>query len=209
MFRGTGSLLVQVRTQGSTWYNDRTMAFRILLVGGGSGGHVYPLIAVARALQEQAKAQNRKVTVKLMGDGPFVARAAKEAGFKYTSIIAPKLRRYASAGNVLDVFKIPLALLQSLWKLFWFMPNAVFAKGGSTCAFTPLAARFYMIPVFLHESDSVPGLANRLLAKRSQLVFTSFMAADEMFRGMGLPTMLVGNPFRKELCCVGSAGGAV
>ncbi|HXK36870.1 MAG TPA: UDP-N-acetylglucosamine--N-acetylmuramyl-(pentapeptide) pyrophosphoryl-undecaprenol N-acetylglucosamine transferase [Candidatus Paceibacterota bacterium] len=178
------------------------MAFRILLVGGGSGGHVYPLIAVARALQEQAKAQNRKVTVKLMGDGPFVARAAKEAGFKYTSIIAPKLRRYASAGNVLDVFKIPLALLQSLWKLFWFMPNAVFAKGGYTCAFPTLAARFYMIPVFLHESDSVPGLANRLLAKRSQLVFTSFMAADEMFRGMGLPTMLVGNPFRKELCCV-------
>src|SRR3989304_9041483 len=140
------------------------MAYRVLLVGGGSGGHVYPLIAVARALQDQAKAQGKKVNVKLMGDGPFVARAAKEAGLSYTGIIAPKLRRYASAGNMLDVLKIPVAIAQSLWKLLWFMPDVVFAKGGYTCAFPTLAARFYMIPVFLHESDAVPGLANRMMA---------------------------------------------
>jgi UDP-N-acetylglucosamine--N-acetylmuramyl-(pentapeptide) pyrophosphoryl-undecaprenol N-acetylglucosamine transferase len=116
--------------------------------------------------------------------------------------MAPKLRRYASAGNFLDLFKVPFALAQSLLKLLLYMPDVVFAKGGYTCAFPTLAARLYMIPVYLHESDSVPGLANRLLAKRSRLVFTSFAAADEQFRALGKATMLVGNPFRQELCCV-------
>ncbi len=174
------------------------MTRRILLVGGGTGGHIYPLIAVARAL----KAQASDVDVLMMGDGPILKRAATEAGIRFTSIIAPKLRRYSSAGNFFDIFKIPIALIQSLWHLLIYMPDAVFAKGGYTCAFPVLVARLYLIPVYLHESDSVPGLANRLLAKRSKLVFTAFASADESFTQLGRPTMLVGNPFRQELCCV-------
>lgn len=177
------------------------MAKRILLVGGGTGGHVYPLIAVAKALQAQAPG----IDLRLMGDGPIFKRAAKENGLRYFSITAPKLRRYASAGNILDVFKVPVALVQSLWHLFWFMPDVVFAKGGYTCAFPTLVARLYGIPVYLHESDSVPGMANRMLAKRSRLVFTAFASADEQFKQMGRPTMLVGNPFRTEVCCVDRA----
>jgi len=178
------------------------MAFRVLLVGGGSGGHVYPLVAVARSLKKLADARGEKISVRIMGDGRFVARGAAEAGIPYTGIMAPKLRRYASAGSFFDILKIPLALAQSFWKLFWFMPDVIFAKGGYTCAFPTLAARFYMIPVYLHESDSVPGLANRILAKRARVVFTSFAAADQAFKAMGRATMMVGNPFRPEVCCV-------
>lgn len=178
------------------------MATRILLVGGGTGGHVYPLVAVAKALQAQAAQQGKDVEVRMMGDGQIFARAAKENGIAYSTILAPKLRRYTSAGNIIDVFKIPFALLQALWKLFWFMPDIVFAKGGYTCAFPTLVARLYGIPVYLHESDSVPGLANRMLAKRAKLVFTAFASADQQFAQAGRPTMLVGNPFRTELCCV-------
>ena len=178
------------------------MAFRVLLVGGGSGGHVYPLVAVARSLKKLADARGEKISVRIMGDGRFVKRGADEAGIRYTSIMAPKLRRYASAGTIVDMLKIPLALAQSFWKLFWFMPDVVFAKGGYTCAFPTFAARFYMIPVYLHESDSVPGLANRILAGRSRMIFTSFAAADAAFKAMGRTTMLVGNPFRAEVCCV-------
>lgn len=178
------------------------MALRVLLVGGGSGGHVYPLVAVARALQKRAASRGEKISIRMMGDGRFVARAAGEAGVPFSTVMAPKLRRYASAGNMIDVLKIPFALAQAMWKLFWFMPDIVFAKGGYTAAFPTFAARFYMIPVYIHESDSVPGLANRILAKRSRLVFTSFAAADAAFKALGRPTMLVGNPFRAELCCV-------
>jgi UDP-N-acetylglucosamine--N-acetylmuramyl-(pentapeptide) pyrophosphoryl-undecaprenol N-acetylglucosamine transferase len=179
------------------------MSYRVLLVGGGTGGHVYPLVAVARAL----KAQNPDVKLRMLGDGPYLERAAKEAGIPYRTILAPKLRRYASAGNILDLFKIPFALVQSLWQLFWFMPDVVFAKGGYTCAFPTLAARFFMIPVYLHESDSVPGLSNRILAKRSRLIFTAFPSADQYFTQMGRPTMDVGNPVRTQLLGVDHAAG--
>lgn len=178
------------------------MTFRVLLVGGGTGGHVYPLVAVAKALKARAAAAGIDLELLMMGDGPIFERAAKENAIPYTTILAPKLRRYASAGNFLDVFKIPAALLQSLWKLLFYMPDVVFAKGGYTCAFPTLVARLYAIRVYLHESDSVPGLANRVLAKRSALVFTSFASADQYFTQIGRPTLLVGNPFRAELCCV-------
>jgi UDP-N-acetylglucosamine--N-acetylmuramyl-(pentapeptide) pyrophosphoryl-undecaprenol N-acetylglucosamine transferase len=175
------------------------MTYRVALVGGGSGGHVYPLVAVARALQAQATAKGISLQLMLFGDGPYLERAAHEAGIPYHTLIAPKLRRYASAGNILDIFKIPLALVQSLWRMFWFMPDVVFAKGGYTCAFPTLAARVFFIPVYLHESDSIPGLANRILARRSKLVFTSFTSADQFFAQMRRPTMLVGNPIRTSV----------
>jgi UDP-N-acetylglucosamine--N-acetylmuramyl-(pentapeptide) pyrophosphoryl-undecaprenol N-acetylglucosamine transferase len=159
---------------------------------------VYPLVAIARAL----KKQRPDVHIKMMGDGQYVRRAAQEAGVPFTGIMAPKLRRYASAGNILDLLKIPFALLQSLLKLLLYMPDVIFAKGGYTCAFPTFVARLYMIPVYIHESDSVPGLANRILAKRSRLVFTAFASADQQFQALGRSTMLVGNPFRLELCCV-------
>jgi UDP-N-acetylglucosamine--N-acetylmuramyl-(pentapeptide) pyrophosphoryl-undecaprenol N-acetylglucosamine transferase len=180
----------------------RGMAFRVLLVGGGSGGHVYPLVAVAKALEAQAAAQGKKVDVRMMGDGPIFQRAAKENHIRYSTIMAPKLRRYTSVSNIIDVFKVPFALVQALWKMFWIMPDVVFAKGGYTCAFPTLVARLYLIPVYLHESDAIPGLANRMLAKRSRLVFTSFANADQQFAQIGRPTMLVGNPFRAQLCCM-------
>ncbi len=174
------------------------MSKRVLLVGGGTGGHIYPLIAVARALVSLEK----EVSVCLMGDGPLLERAAREAGIGYIQIIAPKLRRYSSIGNLLDIFKAPIALVQSLVRMWLYMPDVVFAKGGYTCVFPVLAARLYRIPVYLHESDAIPGLANRMLAKRSQLVFTSFPSSDGYFKKLGCSTLLVGNPFRTELCCV-------
>ena len=107
------------------------MTTRILLVGGGTGGHVYPLVAVAKALRARAAQKGESVNILMMGDGPIFARAAKENSIAYTTILAPKLRRYTSAGNIFDFFKIPVALVQSLFKLLWFMPDAVlFSPAG-------------------------------------------------------------------------------
>ena len=182
------------------------MAYRILLVGGGSGGHVYPLVAVARALRTEAGLRKIDIDMRIMGDGIFAARAAKDAGVPHIGIIAPKLRRYTSVWNLFDILKIPLAFAQSLWQLFWFMPDVVFAKGGYTSAFPVFAARIFMIPIFLHESDSVPGLANRILAKRASLIFIAFESADQEFQKLGRRTMLVGNPVRAELANSNRAG---
>lgn len=173
------------------------MAFRVALVGGGSGGHVYPLVAVARALQQEAAARSLDLQMRLIGDGPFLAVAAKEAGLPYRRVFSPKLRRYASIANVFDIFKIPIAIVQSIWHLFWFMPDVVFAKGGYASAFPALIARLFFIPVYIHESDSVPGLANVRIGSFARGIFTAFSGAAAAFAPR--PVLLVGNPVRPEL----------
>lgn len=173
------------------------MSHRILLTGGGSGGHVYPLVAVAKALQEKAQAGNMNLELMMMGDGSFIQEVAEENGIPFKRIWSGKLRRYSSIQNFFDLFKMPIGFIQALWQVYWFMPDVIFAKGGYASVLPVLAGRLYLIPVYLHETDSVPGLANSKLFKRAKKIFISFQKAGEYFPQE--KTMLVGNPIRKEL----------
>lgn len=168
---------------------------RILLVGGGSGGHIYPLIAVARALKERAIKDNINLEFLMLGEGVFLQRAAEDIPFKY--ITAGKLRRYASPQLIIDLIKIPISFLQSLWHIFWFMPDLVFSKGGYDSIAPVFVAKLYFIPVFIHESDSVPGLANNFAAKIADKIFISFKTAEKYFESKKV--IFSGNPTRDEL----------
>ncbi len=170
---------------------------RILLVGGGSGGHVYPLIAVARSLREQASIKGIDLKLMLMGNTGFLARAAKENDISYTTITAGKLRRYFELGSIIDFFKIPVSLVQSFWYIFWYMPDAVFSKGGYDSVAPTFIARIFFIPVFTHESDSIPGLANLFIAKMADKVFLSFKTAEKHFESS--KAVFTGNPTRKNI----------
>ncbi len=173
------------------------MAFRILLAGGGSGGHVFPLIAVAGALREKAQQGGQELELLIVGEGKFMEKAAVENNILFKKIWAGKLRRYFSPLSVLDIFKIPLGFFQSLWHVFWFMPDVIFAKGGYASLAPAIIGRVFFIPLFIHESDSIPGLANKILGKLAQKVFISFQSAEKYFK-IG-KTVLVGNPLRKEI----------
>ena len=154
------------------------MSKHILLVGGGSGGHVFPLIAVAEAL----KTADSSTRIMMLGDGPFLAEACAAAGLKYKRIHSGKLRRYFDLRNLLVPFQSFIGLLQSLWILFWFMPDAVLTKGGAVAVMPALAARLYAIRVYTHESDAVPGLANRVIGKFAKLIFVSFESTEKYFK---------------------------
>ncbi len=170
---------------------------RILLVGGGSGGHAYPLIAVARELKQQATQNNISLKLMMLGDGSFIRRAAQDDGIPFRQISAGKLRRYFSILTVIDIIKIPLSVIQSLFYIFLFMPDAVFSKGGYDSFGPVLVARLYFIPVYVHESDSVPGLANSILGRMAKMVFVSFKTAEKYFEGKTV--VFAGNPVRKSL----------
>ena len=170
---------------------------RICLVGGGTGGHVYPLMAVALAINEQSKQTGQPVEILFLGEGKFLKRAASENNLKIKTIQAGKLRRYFSLLTIIDILKFPIGLAQSLWHLFWFMPDVVFAKGGYASLSVALVSKLYFIPLFIHESDSVPGLANRILGKLAKKVFISFNSSQKYFKSD--KTVLTGNPVRKEL----------
>lgn len=171
--------------------------YRILLLGGGSGGHVFPLIAVANALQNKAQQESIPLDLMILGEGKFMEKAAAESGLNFKPILAGKLRRYFSPLNVLDIFKIPVGFLQALWYVFWFMPDVVFAKGGYASLPGAFVSKLYFIPLFVHESDSTPGLANRILGKLAKTVFISFVSSEKYFNPG--TTVLTGNPIRKEL----------
>lgn len=169
---------------------------RILLVGGGTGGHVYPLIAVADELKQQSQQQGLGLEIMLLGEGRFFERAAKEKGYPFKRIWSGKLRRYTSPLTFIDVFKLPIGFIQSLWHIFWFMPDVVFTKGGSASFAPAIVSKLYFIPIFIHESDTVPGLANTMIARLAGKVFVAFESAAKYF---GSKAEYVGNPVRKDL----------
>lgn len=169
---------------------------RILLVGGGSGGHVYPLIAVAESLAQKAAQAGIDLKLMMLG-GSFIERAAKEKNIPYRIIATGKLRRYSSLDNFLDPGRFFLGFIQSLWHIFWFMPDAIFAKGGASSLAAAFVAKLYFIPLFIHESDSVPGFANTILGKLADTIFVSFKSAQERFHRNNI--IFTGNPVRSSL----------
>ncbi len=171
--------------------------YRVLLLGGGSGGHVFPLIAIAEALKEKSQQAGINLDLMILGEGRFMEKAAAEAGLNFKPILAGKLRRYFSPLTILDIFKMPAGFFQALWHVFWFMPDIVFAKGGYASLSGALVSKLYFIPLFVHESDSVPGLANRILGKLAKTVFISFKSSEKYFKSGKM--VFTGNPVRKEL----------
>src|SRR3989344_3853249 len=142
-------------------YINSMKKLRILLTGGGTGGHIYPIIAVAQKLQEWAFTNGFQPDVRYYGQPGEYKEALAAAGIKVSRIASSKLRRYASILNFLDFFKFFFGFFQSLWKIYWFMPDVAFSKGGRGARAVLSACRFYLVPVSIHESDTIPGLTNR------------------------------------------------
>lgn len=172
------------------------MSYKILLVGGGSGGHVFPLISVGRALQESAAKKGIELELELLGEGKFFEEAAENSGLKYKKILAGKFRRYLSLAGLLDPLKMTASFFQSFWYLFWLMPDAVFTKGGYASFFPALAAKIFFIPIYIHDSDAVPGSSNRIIGRWAKKVFVSFESAKKYFPAAKVE--LTGNPVRSE-----------
>ncbi|MDO8530469.1 MAG: UDP-N-acetylglucosamine--N-acetylmuramyl-(pentapeptide) pyrophosphoryl-undecaprenol N-acetylglucosamine transferase [bacterium] len=169
---------------------------KILFTGGGTGGHLMPIIAVARELRRLAMGAN----LDLYYIGPkekFDLVLLEQETIKVKTIVTGKIRRYFSFQNVADIlFKIPFSFLQSFFLLLSIRPQLVFSKSGSGALPVTWCARVLGIPVFIHESDAVPGLSNRVAYKWAKKVFISFPKTEYFDLDK---VLLVGNPVKKEL----------
>lgn len=173
------------------------MPYKILLTGGGTGGHVYPLVAVAEELQTQASQKGIDLELMFLGEGELLKNIAGGVGIKFKSVLSPKWRRYASLGNLVDVFKAPIGFLQSLFYMWKFMPDVIFSKGGFGSFLPSFAGKLLFIPLVIHESDAIPGKANSWLGKMADKVFVAFDGAQKYFNAT--KTEWVGNPIRKGI----------
>ncbi len=171
---------------------------RIVLTGSGSGGHFYPLIAVAQEIKAiVAEKKLLQPTLYYFGPKPFEERALFELNIEHYYSSAGKLRNYASIWNYIDMVKTLFGAFLALIKLYFIYPDVVFSKGGYASFPTVLAARILNIPVVVHESDSIMGRTNAWTAKFAKSVAISYPELAEK-----LPHNRVahtGNPIRKEL----------
>jgi len=169
---------------------------KILFTGGGTGGHVFPIVAIAREIR-RIYPKNDLEFYYLGPKDEFGHIMLEQEDFIIKTIVSGKIRRYFSYQNFIDVlFKIPFGFLQSIFLILTIRPQLVFSKGGSGSISVTYCARFLRTPVFLHESDIVPGLSNRVTSKWAKKTFISFPKTEYFDLAKAI---LVGNPIRKEL----------
>ncbi len=177
---------------------------KILFTGGGTGGHLFPIIAIIRALRDNSDLENEKINIYFIGpDGKITRELLKKEDVEMKTILAGKIRRYITPKSIIQniadlLVKIPVGFIQSLIYILKISPDIIFSKGGYGAVPVNIVAKILKIPLFLHESDVVPGQTTKLFAKTATAIFTSFPETkiDDVFLSK---VVCVGNPIRKEL----------
>lgn len=173
----------------------------IVFTGGGTGGHFYPIIAIAEAMKDLVR-EKHLIEPKLyfMSPAPFDEKALFENGISYIRTPAGKVRRYSSVQNFTGYFITIFGTISALFTLFRLYPDIVMSKGGYGSVPTTLAARILGIPVIIHESDAKPGRANLFAAKWAKKIAISFESAASFFpKKVQDRIARTGIPIRKEL----------
>lgn len=170
---------------------------RIMFVGGGTGGHFYPLIAVAETIRAMHRDDAKQPLLYYIGPDPYDKKALVSNDIRFLYCPAGKHRRYKSVLNILDSFKVLSGIFVALTKLFYIYPDVVVSKGGYTSVPVVIAAWLLRIPIIVHESDAVAGSANKLASRFARIVAISYPDSAGIFPPE--KTILTGIPVRKAL----------
>jgi UDP-N-acetylglucosamine--N-acetylmuramyl-(pentapeptide) pyrophosphoryl-undecaprenol N-acetylglucosamine transferase len=167
----------------------------IAFTGGGTGGHIYPALALIPYLHSRGEFR-----IFWIGSGSGMDRALVEAeGILFYGIPSGKLRRYFSLRIFFDIFKIIAGFFAARRILKKEKPALLFSKGGFVSVPPCAAAASLGIPVFSHESDRSPGLATRINLRFSEQVFIPYQESAELFPSSCRPKLQVsGNPIRVQ-----------
>ncbi|MEW5723754.1 MAG: undecaprenyldiphospho-muramoylpentapeptide beta-N-acetylglucosaminyltransferase [Thermodesulfobacteriota bacterium] len=175
--------------------------FRLMVAGGGTGGHLFPGVAVA----EEFRRGNSETEVLFVGTGrPVEAEVLGRRGLPVRTITASGLKGRGLLGRLRSLAALPVGLVQSLFLVREFKPDVVLGVGGYVSGPVAVAARLLGRATALHEQNSVPGLTNRLLGRVVHLVFISFESSRRFFPAA--KTHLTGNPIRWEIAAAAEAG---
>jgi len=167
---------------------------RWIIAGGGTGGHLFPGMAIAEAFVEREKGNEvlfigteRGIEARVLGGGKFPLRMIHAMPIKGRSFM----------GKLKAFWSLPKAVLEASSILKEFQPQVVVGVGGYASGPTLLAASLLGMKRVIHEQNVIPGMTNRILKRFSQKIFVSFEETKKYFPGE--KTIVTGNPIRKEI----------
>lgn len=167
---------------------------KIVLTGGGTAGHIWPVIAVVEELRKLNKNLDFLfISSSFNNDEQIIDKY----NLNYKAIHSGKVRRYFDWNNFIDPFKVIKGFFQAIKILKKNQPNVIFAKGGYTTFPVVLAGWLLKIPIIIHESDSIMGLANKMEAKLAKRVCVGF--SENYYPNISRQKIVyTGNPVRSE-----------
>lgn len=179
---------------------------KIVFTGGGTGGHFYPLIAIAEQINDIADQQHfADVSLYYFSDTPYDDAALLEQRIKFQEIQSGKLGlSYGLLKKLESLLRVAIGTATAFWKLFLLFPDVVIGKGGYASVPTILAAWLLRIPVIIHESDTVPGRANKLMGKLATRVALTYPQAAVFFPKDKVA--VTGQPIRRAIMSLPGEG---
>lgn len=170
-------------------------SLRLVIGGGGTGGHTQPAVAVVRALRRRVD-----LDVVWIGSRSGIERSiANELHIPFRAVATGKLRRYPSARTLVDAARVPLGIAQAYRHLRAFRPHVVFATGGFVSVPSVIAGRWARCPVLTHEQTATAGLATRINARFADVVALAYPTSAAVLGTVKGRIVVTGNPVRPEL----------
>ena len=166
----------------------------ILISGGGTGGHIFPAIAIAKALQ---KLRPDADILFVGAKGKMEMEKVPQAGFIIKGLWISGFSRSFSISNLLFPLKLMVSSISAYYILRRFRPVVVIGVGGFASGPVMRVASYLKIPIVIQEQNSYPGVTNRILAKKASRIFTAYPNMEAFFPAE--KTLLTGNPVRKEI----------
>jgi len=170
---------------------------RVLITGGGTGGHINPALAIA----QKVKFEDKSNTILYIGTKTGMeSELVPKEGFEFKTVTAKFFRRKFSIENVKTLFSSAKGVIEAGIIINKFKPDIVVGTGGYVCGPVVLAAALKKIPTMILEQNVFPGITNKLLARVVDVIGISFSEAGKYFPdNIRHKLILVGNPVRKEI----------
>ena len=186
--------------------NKERKTVTVAFAGGGTGGHIYPGLAIADELRDICNEADINLNLVWIGNSKGMDKKIVESNIgpdekpsvdKFYGIPSGKLRRYFSVQNFIDVFKIGAGCISAYFKLLKLKPAVLFSKGGFVSVPPCFAAKLLKIPVVTHECDFTPGLATKINSRFATKLLLSYEETKEYIKQeLEEKIIVTGNPVR-------------
>ena len=166
---------------------------KIIISGGGTGGHVFPAIAIADSIKEL----NPEAEILFVGaKGKLEMKAVPDAGYNIIGLNIGGFQRRFTWQNVKLIYRLMLSIIESSRIISEFKPELVLGVGGYASGPILRVAAWKKIPIFIQEQNSYAGITNKLIAHKAEKIFVAFEGMQKFFQKSKI--QLLGNPVRKD-----------